>query len=149
VTDDNPHATLVGNLETGAGIPEDAYDCVILTQTLPVIFDVHAAVIHAWRTLKENGVLLGSVPGISQISRYDMDRWGHYWLFTDASISRLLGDVFGKSQVSVETHGNVKVASAFLYGLGTHDLSRADFDFRDPDYQVVIAFRAVKKKENP
>ena len=28
--------------------------------------------------------------GISQISRYDMERWGEYWRFTDASTKRIL-----------------------------------------------------------
>ena len=36
----NPNATLVGNLETGEGIPHEAFDCAILTQTFPFIFDV-------------------------------------------------------------------------------------------------------------
>src|ERR1019366_8345797 len=30
----NSHATLVGDLQTGAGIPASAFDCMILTQTL-------------------------------------------------------------------------------------------------------------------
>jgi hypothetical protein len=32
--------------------------------------------------LKPGGVLLATVSGISQISRYDMYRWGDYWRFT-------------------------------------------------------------------
>src|SRR5690242_455086 len=32
-----PGATLTGDLTTGEGIPESAFDCIILTQTLPFI----------------------------------------------------------------------------------------------------------------
>ena len=35
-------------------------------------------------------------------------------------------------------------ASAFLYGLGSHELSRQELDHRDAHYQVVITVRAVK-----
>ena len=90
------------------------------------------------------GVLLATVPGISQISRYDMDRWGDYWRFTDASIRRLFGDVFGPENVAVQTHGNVLAAIAFLEGLAAEELDAAELRSHDPDYQVLITVRAVK-----
>jgi len=80
----NPQATIVGDLSTGECIPENVFDCMILTQTFLVIYDVQAAVVNAHCALKAGGVLLATFPGISQISRYDMDRWGDYWRFTDA-----------------------------------------------------------------
>ena len=40
----HPDATVVGDLTTGAGIPEAAYDCFICTQTLQFIYDIRAAV---------------------------------------------------------------------------------------------------------
>jgi hypothetical protein len=40
----HPEATVVGDLTTGAGIPEAAYECFICTQTLQVIYDIRAAV---------------------------------------------------------------------------------------------------------
>ena len=38
----NPHATVVDDLRTAAMLPADAYDCIILTQTLHVIDDMEA-----------------------------------------------------------------------------------------------------------
>ncbi len=61
----NPQATLVGDLATGQGIPKDAFDCVILTQTLPHIYDVRGAVGNAYGALKTGGVLLSTFPGIA------------------------------------------------------------------------------------
>ena len=145
VVADNPQATFVGDLQTGQGVPDSTFDCMILTQTLLFIYDVHAAIDNCYRALKPGGVLLATVPGISQVVRYDMDRWGDYWRFTDASTRRLFGNVFGPENVMVETHGNVLTASAFMYGLATSELKAHELDFNDPDYQVLITVRAVKK----
>ena len=68
-----------------------------MTQTLLVIFDFRAAIANCYRALKPGGVLLATFPGISQISRYDMDRWGDYWRFTDLSARRLFEEVFPAS----------------------------------------------------
>ncbi|VEN75404.1 Methyltransferase [Candidatus Desulfarcum epimagneticum] len=141
----NPAATLTGDLETGEGVPKKMFDCAVLTQTLPFIYDVKAALTHCHAALKPGGVLLATFPGISQISRYDMDRWCDYWRFTDASAAKLFGDVFGGEQVTVATHGNVLAACAFLHGLASGELKPRELDHHDPDYQVLIGVRAVKK----
>ncbi|MES2523853.1 MAG: glycosyl transferase family 2, partial [Gemmatimonadota bacterium] len=39
----NAEATIVGDLSSGEGLDSDAFDCVILTQVLLVIYDLHAA----------------------------------------------------------------------------------------------------------
>ena len=143
----NPQATLVGDLETGEGIPQTAFDCMIVTQTFLFIYDVRAAMANCYTALKPGGVLLATFPGISQISRYDMDRWGDYWRFTDASARRLFGDVFGPENMTVETHGNVLVACAFLHGLAAHELKPHELDYNDPDYQVLITVRAVRPQD--
>ena len=90
-------------------------------------------------------LLLATVAGISQISRYDMDRWGDWWRFTDLSASRLFADAFGSANVDVVTYGNVLAASSFLYGLATRDVTRRELDRQDPDYQLLIGIRAVKR----
>jgi SAM-dependent methyltransferase len=140
----NPQATLVGDLATGEGVPKEAFDCMILTQTFIFIYDVQAAVANCYAALKPDGVLLATFPGISQISRYDMDRWGDFWRFTDASARQLFGQVFGPENITVETHGNVLVACALLHGLAAHELKQEELSYCDPDYQVLITVRAVK-----
>jgi hypothetical protein len=140
----NPQATFVGNLETGHNIPTDAYDCIILTQTLLLIYDVRTAVSHCFAALKAGGVLLATVPGISQICRPEADDWGDYWRFTTWSLQRLLSDVVGDENVTIESFGNVLAASAFLHNLAAHELEEAELRYRDPDYQLIVAARAVK-----
>lgn len=137
-------ATLVGDLSTGEGIPGDAFDAIVLTQVFQFIYDMPAAVANSHRALKSGGVLLATFAGISQISREDMDQWGEYWRVTDASARRLFGDIFGAENVTVEVYGNVLAACAFLHGMVITDLTKRELDYRDPNYQLIVAVRAVK-----
>ena len=143
-TSGNPHATLVGDLATGSGIPDHAFDCIVLTQVLPFVFDIFGAVKTCHRALRPGGVVLATVPGISQISRYDMDRWGDFWRFTDLSARRLFEEAFGPENVTTETAGNVTVATQFLQGVALEELPAHELDAVDPDYQVIITIRARK-----
>ena len=90
----HPGQALVGDLATGQGIPESRLDCIILTQTLPFIYDMVSAVGNTYRALRPGGVLLATLPGISQISRYDMDRWGDYWRSPMLRARRLFAGIF-------------------------------------------------------
>ncbi len=144
----HPDGTIVGDLATGEGIPLEAFDCLILTQVFPFIYDVRAAIANSHRSLKDGGVLLATLPGISQICRYDMEQWGDYWRFTDAAARRLFGEVFQPENVTVESYGNVLVACAFLHGLASHEITRQEFDYNDPNYQLSITVRAVKAPKN-
>jgi len=140
----NPQATITGDLGIGEGIPSDAFDCVICTQTLFLIYDVRAAIRNLHRALKPGGVALVTVPGISQLCRPDFDLWGDYWRFTSLSARRLFEEVFPAENVVIETHGNVLAATAFLHGIAVEDLRRHELDMHDPDYEVTIAVCATK-----
>ena len=144
---DNPVATLVGDLATGEGIPKAAFDCIILTQTLLVIYEIKEAIVQVSNALRPGGVALVTVPGITQISRYDMDRWGDYWRFTDLSARQLFGEVFGRDHVSVVAYGNVLSACAFLHCLGAEELRTQELDYYDADYQVTIGIRVSRPME--
>ena len=144
VDDSNERATLVGDLAEPNDLPTAAFDCFICTQTLTYIYDVQQAVETIHRMLRPGGVLLVTVPGISQMSPYDRDRWGEYWRFTAQSLGRLLGEPFGSANVEVEAYGNVLASTAFLQGLCTDDLRRDELDHRDQRYQMLVAGRATK-----
>lgn len=144
VADSHPGVTIVADLSRGDGIPSGTFDCVIVTQTLQCIYDVKAAIGTLHRILVPGGVVLATVPGISKVSREDMDRWGYYWSFTSGSMRRLFEEFFEPRDVVVEAHGNVLSAIAFLHGLADGELERHELDFSDPDYEVLIGVRAVK-----
>jgi hypothetical protein len=84
------------------------------------------------------------VPGISQISRYDAERYGEYWRFTTDSLQRLFDPVFG-ADLEIESFGNVMAATAFLQGIALEDLPDLSLlDARDRDYQMLLTIRAGK-----
>jgi SAM-dependent methyltransferase len=139
-----PAATIVADLTSANHIPADTFDCIILTQTLQLIYDVRAALATLHRILKPRGVILTTVSGISKISREDMDRWGHYWHFTTRSSQRLFQEVFPPADVEVQAYGNVLAAIALLHGLATEELRPQELDHHDPDYELLITIRAVK-----
>jgi SAM-dependent methyltransferase len=141
----NPKATLIGDLENGQGMPTQAFDCVILTQTLQFIYDMKAAVQTLHRCLRPGGVVLATGTGISQLSRYDMDRWGEYWRFTSLSARRMFEEVFGPGAVTVQSYGNVLAAIALLQGISANEVKSAELDVPDQDYEVVITIEAVKR----
>lgn len=144
-TDERPDATLVGDLTRAETLPDQAVDCLICTQTLGFIFDVASAVEGIHRLLRPGGTVLVTVGGISQISRYDMDRWGDYWRFTDASLRRLFEPVFGRD-VDISTFGNVAASIAFLQGIAVEDLPDPQIlDTVDRDYQLIACVRATRR----
>jgi hypothetical protein len=140
----NPKATIVGDLTTGEGIPQAAFDCFICTQTLPFIYDVEAAVTGTRSLLAPGGVLLATVPGISQISREDMRDWGDWWRFTARSAQRLFAEAYGAENVEVEQHGNVRAAAGFLYGLAAEDLGAPALEPVDEDFHLLLTVRAAR-----
>jgi SAM-dependent methyltransferase len=135
--------TIVADLAEGDGIPSDSFDCVIVTQTLELIYDVRAAVGTLHRILKPGGVLLASAPGITQTTG---DVWAgrRYWRFTRLSVRRLLEEVFAPDSIEVETRGNVLAAVAFLHGVAADELRPEELESIDAGYDVSILVRAVK-----
>ena len=140
----NPEATLVGDLVSGDGLAEQSWDCFICTQTLQFIADTKAAVAGTRRLLAPGGVLLATVPGISQISTVDDEAWGDWWRFNERGTRLLFEAEYGAENVTVERHGNVQAAAAFLYGMAAEDLETAELEHEDPDYHMVICVRAVR-----
>jgi SAM-dependent methyltransferase len=139
----SPGTTIVGDLTHADHIPSENFDCIILTQTLHLIYDFRSALQTIHRTLKSGGVVLATFPGISQIS---YDQWGAYWCwsFTALSARRMFEEVFLKENIFVQTFGNVLTATAFLHGLAVEELQQNELDYNDTDYEVLITVKALK-----
>lgn len=143
VQEGHPQTTFVGDLADGANLPSDAFDCIILTQTLHLIFDLRAAVATLYRILKPGGIVLATAPGISQVHGGQWaDTW--YWSVTPAAARRLFAEAFDGGEVEIGSHGNVLAASAFLYGLSREELSAAELAANDPMYPLIVTVRARK-----
>ena len=144
----NPQATIVGDLANAPHIPNDAFDCAIVTQTLQFVYDVGSALQTLHRILAPGGVLLATVPGITKISPPEDEEYGEWWHYTSRSARRLAEAAFGTGNVDVETYGNVLSAAGFLYGLAAQDLKDEELFERDPLYEVIVVVRAVKSGSN-
>lgn len=140
-----PGATLIGDLSTPATLPESRFDCFICTQTIHVIYNYMDAIRGAYRLLAPGGVLLCTLSGIAQISRFDMDRWGDYWRFTTLSAQRSFADIFGADNVIVDYGGNCYAAVNFLRGIALEELDKKKLAVKDPNYPIVISIIATKQ----
>jgi surface carbohydrate biosynthesis protein/FkbM family methyltransferase len=130
-------ATIIGDLATGQNIPAGLFDCIIMTQTLNVVYEVHATLKNAYMALKPGGVLLLTVPGVSQVSRYDMDRWGDYWRFSSHELQICIDEAMPGCACRIESFGNPQIANAFLDGLAAQELPATAFDGLVPEYAIL------------
>jgi SAM-dependent methyltransferase len=135
---------LIGSLEETDNLPENMFDCFICTNTLNFIYNTDKAINSITRLLKPGGVLLLTVAGLTQISRFDMDRWGDYWRFTDLSLKKLFTENF--KELEIETYGNLSASIAMLRGACVQDfMDKSLLLEQDPNYQVSICLKAIKK----
>jgi SAM-dependent methyltransferase len=140
----NPKATFIGDLSNAPQLPDNAFDCIVLTQTLHLIYDFKGALATCYRILKPGGVLLLTAPGITPIDHGEWKKiW--YWSFTDVALIKLFEETFPACNVEMETFGNVYIATAFLYGMGITEVSNEKLDYYDPHFQVINTVKAVKE----
>jgi SAM-dependent methyltransferase len=144
VQEGNPQATIIGDLADAPQIADATFDCIVLTQTLNLIYDARAAVRTLHRILKPGGVLLLTVPGITQVPNGTVWAYTWYWAFTELSVRRMLGEVFGDECLTLEVGGNVLAATALLHGLAVEEFSSDELDALDRDYPLIIAARALR-----
>jgi SAM-dependent methyltransferase len=140
---DNLEATIITDLNNPVELPSGAFDCIILTQTLHLIYEMRSCISHLERSLAPGGVLLLTVPGITRVPISHDGTW--YWSFTRDSVRRLLHEYFPPSMVEVAAHGNILAATAFLHGLAREELRAEELAVYDPEYPLIISARAQKK----
>ena len=136
--------TVLCNFETGEGVVSNIYDCIICTQTLQYIFDVKRAMKNIYDMLKPGGCALITVPGIKPLCEYDDSHWGEYWSFTVKSIKQIIEESCGINNACIRSYGNVKTATAYLYGICVEELSATDFFYNDERFPFVITARINK-----
>ncbi len=142
----NPQATIVADLTNAPHIPDNSFNCIIITQTLQMIFEIEAAITTIHRILKPGGVVLATSHGMSRVARREgVDDWGEYWHFTSQSKRKLFGDVFGRENLTVSTYGNVLSCVANLHGLAARELTAEQIDYNDPNFELLVCAHAVKR----
>jgi SAM-dependent methyltransferase len=141
----NPEATLVSDLAAAETLPENRFDCIVLTQTLQYVFDLAAAVRNLHRMLRPGGVLLVTAPSAIALLDPQLQHLEH-WRFTVTSCRRLFAAEFGQEAIDVRAYGNMLTARAFLAGMASEELSPRHLAAHDPLFPVVVSVRAVKAR---
>jgi len=136
----NPNATIVADLTKGNGLPSDFFDCIICTYVLHVVFDFEKMVAELHRILKPNGVLLVAVPHITIC----YPEHHELWRFTEEGLRLLLASHFGAGNVMVRGYGNSLTAAGWLRGLVARDFTRAELEYHDPRFAMVLCASAIK-----
>jgi hypothetical protein len=135
----NPRATLVADLEQPGSLPPDAYDCIILTQTLHLLRQPGLCVENCQQALRNRGVLLATAPALSRVSPTYPD--GDYWRFTPAGIAELFTRHWD-GDFTVHAKGNLRSCVGFLVGEVVEELPSTMLDVDDPRFPLNVAVEA-------
>jgi len=136
----NQEANLYGDLRKLDKIPDNVYDCIILTQVLQYIDDISSALKECYRVLKPGGVLLLTVPAMSRLD----PKAPEYWRFTADGLASLLDPIFAKEKTHIKVYGNVLTGLGFWVGQATEEFSAKELDYQDPMFPALITARVIK-----
>ena len=120
-----------------------SFDCLVITQTLHLLYDVAAAVQTLHRILRPGGTVLATFPGISPIST---DRWAEswYWALTPPGRCPTVRGRLRAENVEVRAFGNVLSSVAFLEGMAADELRRSELDAGDAQFPMLVTVRASR-----
>jgi SAM-dependent methyltransferase len=139
----NSRATLIGDLEQAGALPTNAFDCIVLTQTLQYVFDLRAAVQNLHGALRPGGVCLATIPVISRLDAAARHT-GEHWRLTPQGAGRLFGERFGAGRSEAVAHGNARAAVSFLLGLSAKDLDPGELTRENASFPLIVTVRATK-----
>ena len=137
----NQQATLIADLNQPGSLPAEAYDCIILTQTLHLLRRPGRCVESCHRALRRGGVLLLTAPALSRVSPTYPD--ADYWRFTPAGIAELFAQHW-TGAFTVHAWGNLRSCIGFLLGEVVEDLPDTILDNHDPRFVLSVAVEAHK-----
>jgi SAM-dependent methyltransferase len=139
--DTNQRATLIADLSEPASLPADAYDCIILTQTLHLIRRPEHCVENCYRGLRPGGTLLATAPSLSRVSPTYPST--DFWRFTPAGIGELFTS-WWPGTFSVHAFGNLRACLGFLIGQVVGEVPGVVLDHRDPRFPLTVAITSSK-----
>jgi SAM-dependent methyltransferase len=139
---ENQQATIVADLDDAESLPNNAFDCVICTQTLQYVRDIDTALANLWQSLAPGGVLLLSVPAIAKRdpSAALVDRWR----LMPGGLATLVERVCPRAEHEIVGAGNVLVALAVLLGVATEELTPEELGADHGDFPVLSLARIRK-----
>jgi hypothetical protein len=132
----NDRATIIADLSDPGSLPEGAFDCVVVPQTLVYVPDPFAATENLWQSVAPGGALLLTSPAIARLDPvYTAD---DRWHLTPAGLEALIARSCPGADYAVESYGNPVTAIAFLQGIAVEELRPEELDARHPLFPIVV-----------
>ena len=150
LTAHSPEVRVVANLSRADHVPDNTYDCFVNQFTTAVIYDIEAALYHAIRLLKPEGVLLINFWCVDFYFHRGLDMgtgaplYMHWW-FTPIQVENLLRSLaLTGADYQLEIYGNLLTRMAFLMNLPAKELTPHELDYKDAGQPLLICARVVK-----
>ncbi|GIK43398.1 MAG: hypothetical protein BroJett011_72310 [Chloroflexota bacterium] len=146
----SPEVAIVADLSRADHAAADTYDCFINQFSMPVIYDVEAALYHSIRLLKPGGVLLVNFACVDYYLYRGLDMGTGaplymYWMFTPLQVAHILHRLaLTEADYQMEVCGNLFTRIAFLLNLPAEELTDQELTFSDPGQPLLICVRVVK-----
>jgi hypothetical protein len=142
---DRDGALVVEDARTLEQIAPASQRLIIMTRGFEHADDPRPLLHSMHQSLRPGGIALVAGGGIAPNGRTrsgDAGSWA--WHYTALSMRRLFGEIFGPDAAAVTTYGNVLSAAAYLQGISAEELTAAELDHHDPDYELLIGVRAER-----
>ena len=119
-------------------IPDRAYDCLLLPNTLPHFRELDRCLASARRVIRPGGAILASAAGLLPLTGDVPD----YWRLTPAAWQEMLSVAWPGAVLDIAGHGNCLAAVAAQLGLALEELTEAELDVHDPKFPVLTTILA-------
>jgi SAM-dependent methyltransferase len=139
----NRRATLIADLNEASALPDDSFDCIILTEVLHLLKSPDTCLRSCHRALRENGSVLITVPALKRLKPQDPD--SDYLRYTPAGLELLLGRSWD-GPFRVTWYGNLRACVAFLVSHVSEEMGAEELAFRDERFPLTVAALAEKKR---
>ena len=139
----NRQATLIADLNEASALPDESFDCIILTEVLHLLRSPATCLRTCHRALREEGSALITVPALKRLNPKDPD--SDYLRYTPAGLELLLRQTWD-GPFSVVWYGNLRACVAFLVSHVSEEISSDDLTFRDERFPLTVAALAQKRR---
>ena len=114
-------------------IPDHAYNCLLLPNTLAHFREIDLCLAHALRVVRPGGIMLASSAGLLPLTG-DLPE---YWRLTPHGWREKLGTAWPGATLEIAGHGNCLSAVGAQLGLALEELTEGELDVHDPRFPVL------------
>lgn len=123
-------------------LPDAAYDCLLLPNTVQHFRELDACLRQAFRVVRPGGAILASAAGLLPLTGDAPD----YWRLSPAGWRETLPRLWPGADIVVTGHGNCLAAAAAQMGLAAEELTTAELDADDSRFPVLTTILCRKAR---